>query len=151
MLVAMMWVWAALERTAGIVGRYLNADLGVVSSSQVAWGFALQAAAWIPIAAVAYSIWRLFGPYLHGRIFTGGAAVWVQRAEIAGLTAVAISIVTRRIRWLLLTSHSGLPLRTLFFTQVVVPDDVPFSLFVLALGHVFRTEVQIADDNASIV
>jgi DUF2975 family protein len=154
MFIAMMRVWADPERTAGMVGRYLNADLGVVSSSQVAWGFALQAAAWIPMAAVAYCIWRLFGTYLQGRIFTGDAAAWVQRIGIAGLTAVAVSIVIRRIEWLILTSHAGLAFNTRLFTQVIVPNDllqVLFSLFVLALGHVFRTAVQIADDNASIV
>jgi hypothetical protein len=154
MLIAMMRVWADPARTAGMVGRYLNADLGVVSSSQIAWGFVLQAATWIPIAAVAYCIWRLFGTYLQGRIFTGDAAAWVQRIGIAGLTAVAVSLVMGRIQWLILTSHSGLPFIKLLFTQVIVPNDLLgllFALFVLALGHVFRTAVQIADDNASIV
>jgi hypothetical protein len=97
MLVAMVWVWVDPANTAGILGRYLNADLGVLSSSQVAWGFAAQVAAWIPIAAVAYCISRLFGGYLGGRIFTGDAAAWVQRIGIAGLIAVAVSIVARRI------------------------------------------------------
>jgi hypothetical protein len=109
---------------------------------------------WIPIAAVAYCIWQLFGGYLRGRIFTGDAAAWVQRIGIAGLTVVAVSIVTRRIGWLILTSHSGLPFGTRLFTQFVVPNDllgVLFSLFVLAVGHVFKVAVQIADDNASIV
>jgi hypothetical protein len=154
MLFAMLWVWANPQRTAGVVGRFLNADLGVISASQIAWGVAAQVAAWIPMAAVAYCVWRLFGIYLRGRIFTGDAAAWVQRIGIAGLIAVAISIVMRRIEWLILTSHSGLPFRTLLFTQIVVPNDlleVLFSLFVLALGRVFRTAVQIADDNASIV
>jgi hypothetical protein len=154
MLVAMLRVWADPAKTAGIIGRFLNAELGVVSSSQVAWGFALQATAWIPMAAVAYCIWRLFGTYLEGRIFTGDAAAWVKRIGIAGLTAVAVSIVIRRIEWMILTSHSGLSFKTLLFTQVVVPNDlleVLFSLFVLAIGCVFSTAVQIADDNASIV
>jgi hypothetical protein len=154
MLVAMLWVWADPAKTAGILGRYLNADLGTIGSSQVAWGLAAQVAAWIPMAAVAYCIWRLFGGYLGGRIFTGDAAAWVQRIGIAGLITVAISIVMRRIEWLILTSHSGLPFNTRLFTQLVVPNDlleVLFSLFVLAVGHVFRTAVQIEDDNASIV
>lgn len=154
MLVAMLWVWADPAKTAGMLGRYLNADLGEVSSWQVAWGFAAQVAAWIPMAVVAYCIWQLFGTYLRGRIFTGDAAAWVQRIGVAGLITVAISIVMRRIVWLILTSHAGLPLGTRLFTQLVVPNDllgVVFSLFVLALGHVFRVAVQIEDDNASIV
>jgi hypothetical protein len=70
------------------------------------------------------------------------------------LTTVAVGIVARRIDWLILTSHAHLPLSTRLFTQFVVPSDllgVLFSLFVLAIGHVFTTAVEIADDNASIV
>jgi hypothetical protein len=154
MLVAMMWVWTDPGRTAGLVGRYLNADLGVLSSWQIAGMFAGQVTAWIPIAAVAYCIWRLFGTYLGGHIFTADAAAWVQRVGVAGLISVAVSIVVRRIVWMILTSHSGLPLTTLFFTQFIVPNDllgVLFSLFVLALGRVFKAAVEIADDSASIV
>jgi hypothetical protein len=137
-----------------MVGRYLNADLGAVTSSQVVWGLVAQVVAWIPMAAVAYCIWQLFGTYLCGRIFTADAAAWMQRVGIAGLITVAISIVARRSEWLILTSHSGLPFSTRLFTQLVVPNDlleILFSLFVLAIGRVFRTAVQIADDNASIV
>lgn len=153
-LFAMMWVWLDPAKIAGMLGRYLNADLGVLSPSQVTWGVAAQLAAWIPMAAVAYCIARLFGTYLGGRIFTVDATVWLLRIGIAGLITVAISIAMRRIVWLILTSHAGLPLGTRLFTQLVVPNDlldVLFSLFVLALGHVFKVAVQIADDNASIV
>lgn len=154
MFIAMMRVWADPARTANIVGNYLNADLGVLSSAQIALGFATYLAAWIPIAAVAYCIWQLFGGYLRGSIFTGDAAAWVQRVGVAGLTAVAVSIVTRRIGWLILTSHAELPFSTRFLTQFVVPNDLLgllFSLFVLAIGRVFTVAVQIADDNDSIV
>jgi len=154
MLIAVVWVWTDPPRLSRMLGHYLNADLGAVTSSQVAWGLAVHVAAWIPSAAVAYSIWRLFDCYLRGRIFTGDAAAWVERIGIAGLITVAVGIVARRIDWLLLTSHTELPLSTRLFTQFVVPSDllgVLFSLFVLAIGHVFRTAVQIADDNASIV
>jgi hypothetical protein len=137
-----------------MLGHYLNADLGAVTFSQFAWGFTAHVAAWIPSAAVAYCIWRLFGGYLGGHIFTEDAAAWLQRIGIAGLITVAVGIVARRIDWLILTSHAELPLSARLFTQFVVPNDllgVLFSLFVLAIGHVFRTAVQIADDNASIV
>jgi hypothetical protein len=154
MLIAGMRVWSDPARTMGLLGRYLNADLGAVTSSQVAWGFAAHLVAWIPGAAVAYCIWQLFGGYLRGRIFTGDAAAWVQRIGIAGLITVAVGIVARRMLWLVLTSHAGLPLGTRLFTQFMVPADllgVLFSLFVLSLGQVFKAAVQIADDNASIV
>ncbi len=153
-LISMVWVWSDPANIASLLGHYLNADLGTVTSSQVAGGFAANAVAWIPSAAVAYCIWRLFGAYLDGRIFTTDAAAWMQRIGIAGLITVAVGIIARRIDWLILTSHSELSLGTRFFTQVAVPTDllgVLFSLFVLAIGHVFRTAVEIADDNAGIV
>jgi hypothetical protein len=154
MLITVVRVWTDPPRIVSTLGHYLSADLGAVTSSEFAWGFGVAVAAWIPIAAVAYCIWRLFDGYLGGRIFTGDAAAWVQRIGIAGLITVAVAIVARRIDWLILTSHADLPLSTRLFTQFVVPSDlldVLFSLFVLAIGHVFRIAVQIADDNASIV
>lgn len=154
LLIAVVWRWSEPAKIAGMLGQYLNADLGAVTSLQFALAFGANVAAWTPEAAVAYCIWRLFGGYLGGRIFTRDAAAWVQRIGMAGLVAVAVGIVARRIVWLILTSHAELSLSTRLFTQFVVPSDllgVLFSLFVLAMGHVFTTAVQIADDNASIV
>jgi Protein of unknown function (DUF2975) len=153
-LIAVLWVWSDPAKIASNLGHYLNADLSAISPSQFAWAAGVNIAAWIADAVVAYCIWRLFGAYLGGRIFTGDAAAWVQRIGVAGLIAVLVSIVGRRIDWLILTSNSELPLSTRLFTQFIVPVDllqVLFCLFVLAIGHVFRTAVQIADDNASIV
>jgi hypothetical protein len=153
-LVANLWVWIDPQKTASMIGHYLNADLGVLSPSQVAWGFALQAVAWIPTGAVAYCIWRLFGTYLQGRIFTGDAAAWVQRVGVSGLIATSISLVIRRVEWLIITSHAELPFNTRLLAEIIVPNDllrILFSLFVLAIGYVFSATVQIADDNASIV
>src|ERR1700730_16986659 len=154
MLIAVVWVGTDPAKIASNLGHYLNADLGAISPSQFAWTFWVSVAAWIPGAAVAYCIWRLFGAYLAGRIFTGAPAAWVQRIGIAGLIALLVAIVARRIDWLILTSHADVPLSTRLFIQIVVPSDllqVLFCLFVLAIGHVFRTAVQIADDNANIV
>lgn len=153
-LIAAMRGWSDPAKITKMLGTYLNADLGTVTSWQIAAGFVVQIAAWIPGAAISYCVWRLFGGYLHGRIFTADAALWVERIGIAGLTTVAVGIVARRIEWLILTSHSDLSLGTRLLTQFLVPGDllgVLFSLFVLAVGHVFKTAVEIADDNAGIV
>jgi hypothetical protein len=153
-LLTVLWIWSDPGKIASTLGHYLNADLGAISPSEFAWACGVNIAAWIADAVVAYCIWRLFGTYLGGRIFTGDAAAWLQRLGVAGLIAVLVSIVGRRIDWLILTSHAELPLSTRLFTQLVVPGDllgVLFCLFVLAIGHVFRTAVEIADDYASIV
>src|SRR5215471_12052525 len=130
-LIAVLWVWSDPAKIASNLGHYLNADLGAISSSQFAWASGVNVAAWTADAAVAYCIWRLFGAYLGGRIFTGDAALWVQRIGIAGLIAVLVSIVGRRIDWLILTSHAELPLSTRLFTQFVVPSDLLKVLFCL--------------------
>jgi Protein of unknown function (DUF2975) len=153
-LIAVVWTWSDPAKIASILGHYLNADLGAISPSEFAWACGVNIAAWIADAAVAYCIWRLFGTYLGGRIFTGDAAAWLRRLGLAGLIAVLVSIVGRRILWLILSSHAELALSTRLFTQLVVPGDllgVLFCLFVLAIGHVFRTAVEIADDYARIV
>ena len=129
-------------------------DLGAISPLEYAWAVGVSAATWFPAAAVAWCIWRLFGTYLDGRIFTADAAAWMQRVGVAGLVAVLASIAGRRIEWLILTGHADLPFSTRLLTQFVVPSDllqVLFCLFVLAVGHVFRTAVRIADDHAAIV
>ena len=38
MLINVAWIWSDPAKTAGMVGRYLNADLGSVTSAQVGWG-----------------------------------------------------------------------------------------------------------------
>ena len=154
MLVSVVRVWADPAQTARIVGSYLNADLGTVTSWEIALGFTVHIISWLPGAAGSYCVWRLFEGYLNGRIFTADAAAWVQRIGIVGLITVAIGIVGRRIDWLILTSHSELSLSTRLLAQLIVPTDllgVLFSLFVLAIGRVFTAAVEIADDNAGIV
>jgi hypothetical protein len=155
-LILAVWRLSDPAKIASDVSHYMNADLGAISPSEVAWAFGGSSIAlWIADAAVAYCIWQLFGTYLGGRIFTEDAAVRLQRLGVAGLIAVLVAIVGRWISWQFLTNHAGLPLSTRLFTQfVVLPGDLLhalFCLFVLALGHIFRTAVQIADDNASIV
>jgi hypothetical protein len=154
LLIGEAWAWSDPAKIASTVGHHLNTDLGAISASQFAFAFAAIVVAWLVCAAVAYCIWRLFGAYLDGRIFTADAAAWMQRIGGAGLIAVLVGIVARRIDWLILTSHAELPLSTRMFTMLVVPMDllqIFFCLFVLAVGRVFKTAVQIADDNASIV
>jgi hypothetical protein len=153
-LIAAVWTWSDPAKIASTVGHYLNTELGVISPLEFIWAFGISVAVWISDAAVAYCIWRLFGTYLDGRIFTADAAAWIQRTGVAGLIAEVASIVGRRIEWLIVTNHSELPLSTRLFTQFVVPVDLLqllFCLFLLAIGHIFKTAVQIANDHAGIV
>src|SRR5215470_18450986 len=49
------------------LGRALNADLSEFSNAQVTWYFVVWLSLWPFNAAVAYSIWRLYGIFLQGR------------------------------------------------------------------------------------
>jgi hypothetical protein len=103
-LLAVVWMWSDPAKLASNLGYYLNADLSALTPSEFAWACGVHIAAW---TAVAYCIWRLFGTYLGGRIFTADAAAWLEHG-VAGL--IAVSIMGRRIDCLVLTSHAELPL-----------------------------------------
>jgi len=149
------WHWRDLAKITENLGRALNTDLQGLSYAQIDVAFAL-ALGLVPLeAAVSYCIWRLFGTFLQGRIFTVDAAIWMRRIGIAGLVAVLVNVVVRRLIFFILTSHAHLPPATvLSLGQPVVPFDlvqVMFCLFVIGLAHIFKTAAEMADDHARIV
>jgi len=137
------------------LGRALNTDLSGFSKTQVTSFYFIWLCLWPFNVAVAYSIWRLYGTFLQGRIFTVDAAIWMRRMGTTGLVAVLIGIVWGRIALFILTSHAHLPAATiLLFSEPVSPAHLMlmlFSLVVIALGHIFKTAAEIADDHARIV
>jgi hypothetical protein len=153
-LLATIWAWSDQAKLVGNLGHYLNADLSGITQAEYLWAAIVGVSAWTPVVAVGYCMWRLVGTYLDGRIFTVDAAAWMRRLGIAGLVAVLVDIVFRRIIWWILTSHGNIPLSTRLYTQVVVPQDllyIVFCLFVVAIAHIFKTAAEIAEDNARIV
>jgi hypothetical protein len=108
------------------------------------------------IIATGYCVWRLFGTYLQGRIFTVVAAVWMQRAGVTGLVGSLVVVVWRRLQLVTLTGQMHLPVSDLLFGlgPPVFPADLLrtlFCLYVIALGQIFKTAAEIADDHARIV
>jgi Protein of unknown function (DUF2975) len=151
-----LWQWLPIDpgRLAGVLGYALKTDMSGISQTQVEWFLALGLVVRIPDLAVAYCIWRLFGTYLRGRIFTADAAIWMRRVGVSGLVAVAVGVIMRKLGLLVLTSHVHLPISTLLTFQTVVPADllrVIFSLFVTALALIFKAAAELADDHAQIV
>jgi len=149
------WYWSNPGKMMENLGRALNADLSGVSNAQVTSYHAIALCLWLFIAATAYCVWRLCGTFLQDRVFTVDAAVWMRRAGIIGLVSVLIGIVWRRAALFILTGHAHLPAATLLlFGQPVNSADLlraVFSLFLLVLGHIFKTAAEIADDQARIV
>ncbi|HSV24128.1 MAG TPA: DUF2975 domain-containing protein [Xanthobacteraceae bacterium] len=149
------WHWRDLAKITENLGRALNADLHGLSYSQIDLAFVLVLCQVAFQAAVSYCIWRLFGSFLQGRIFTVDAAIWMRRIGITELVAVLVSLVLRRVTVFILTSHAHLPATTvLSFGQPVVPLDliqVMFCFFVIGLAQIFKTAAEMADDHARIV
>ena len=137
------------------LGRALNADLSGFSNAQMTSFYVIWLSLWPFNVAVAYSIWRLYGTFLQGRIFTVDAAIWMRRMGTMGLVAVLMGIVWGRIALFILTSHTHLPaVNVLLFSQPVSPAHLMLMLFclvVIALGHIFKTAAEIAADYARIV
>ena len=160
-LVLILWNWSrnGPDNTAKIaegLGRALNADLSGLSDTQVASVFAGSLGLWAFSAAISYCVWRLFGTYLQGRIFTVDAAIWLRRLGITGLTAVLVEVVWRRLFLFILTSHAHVPAATLLVSgpAPLIPFDllrILFCLFVVMLGQIFKTAAEMADDHARIV
>jgi hypothetical protein len=151
-----LWRWLPIDPPgiAAALGFALKADMTGLSATQVEWFLSLIFVVWLPELAVAYCIWRLFGTYLQGRIFTIDASIWMRRVGVCGLVAITVDVVARKIGLLVLTSHVQLPLSTLLAFQTVLPGDllrILFSLFVTALALIFKAAAELADDHAKIV
>ena len=154
--VSFFWHWLPIDpaRIASALGYALKMDISGLSQTQVEWFLAMTLVVWIPDLALAYCIWRLFGTYLQGQIFTAEAAIWMRRVGVSGLAAVAAEVIVRKLGLLVLTGHVQLPISTLLTFQTVVPGDllrVIFSLFVTALALIFKAAAELADDHAQIV
>jgi hypothetical protein len=159
-LVSIVWGWYqsgpdTAAKIAEGLGHFLNADLTGLSNAQVTATFVGALGLWLFDAAIVYCIWRLFGSYLQGRIFTVDAAVWMRRLGIIGFAALLAELVWRRLVLFILTAHAHVPAATLLLAgQPLIPFDllrVLFCLLVVMLGQIFKTAAEMADDHARIV
>jgi Protein of unknown function (DUF2975) len=160
-LSALAWIiWASVgtlsvfgspARVAEHFGRVLNVDLTNLPTSGYAMALTIilvdLAIAWL----IVVFIWRLFGHYLRGEIFSLAAVQDLGRAGWTGVAAVVADIVARPLIAYALTQHLGESQRHHFWTN---PNDLLhllLALFIVALAHIFRVGVAIADENRQIV
>jgi Protein of unknown function (DUF2975) len=160
-LSALAWIiWASVgtlsvfgspARVAEHFGRVLNVDLTNLPTSGYAMALTIilvdLAIAWL----IVVFIWRLFGHYLKGEIFSLAAVQDLGRAGWTGVAAVVADIVARPLIAYALTQHLGESQRHHFWTN---PNDLLhllLALFIVALAHIFRVGVAIADENRQIV
>lgn len=148
---ATLMLFASPESVAAHYSRVLKVDLTSLPLSGYAMALAIivfdLALAWL----IVLFVWRLFGHYLKGDIFSIAAVTEMWRAGWTGVAAVVADIVARPLLAYVLTQHLSENQRYHFWTT---PNDLLhflLALFVVALAHIFSAGVEIADDNRQIV
>ena len=144
--------WSDIEAIKHNWGHHLKLDLTALPTPHYAAAFAVVLVDWAMSAAVVLFVWRLFGCYLRGSIFTTDAAREMRNLGMAGVASVAVDMVVRPLIAILLSWHLGSAQRHMAFW--IEPNDVLhilMALFVVSLAHILKVGVAIADENRQIV
>ena len=151
-LVSVVVVWHDPAEVARIYGRMLKSDIAPLPLVQYVAGLGVILADLAVSAYVAVLVWRLFGHYLAGDIFSFAAVDAMRRLGWVGVAAVVVDLLARPAVTAIITSHLASGARHVgVWAQ---PNDLLhllMALFIVALAHVFRTGVEIADDHRLIV
>jgi len=144
--------WSDIEVLKRTWGHHLQLDLTALPALHYAAAFGIVLGDWAVSAVVVLFVWRLFGCYLRGSIFTAEAAGEMRNLGIAGVAAVAADVVVRPLIAILLSWRlGGGAFNAAFWIE---PNDVLhmlMALFVAAVAHILKVGAEIADDNQQIV
>lgn len=160
--VALAWIgWAIAVVIAqwsdrgGIVrnyGRMLGLDLTAMPDSHYLAAAGIICLDVAAAACIVIFVWRLFGHYLKGNVFTRAAVDEMRNAGIAGLVAVAADIVARPAIVAVMTLHlNASPHPFKIWGQ---PNDALHLLmaaFIVVIAHIFKAGVDLAEDHRQIV
>lgn len=144
--------WSDREGILRNYGRMLGLDLSAMPDSHylaAAGVICLDVAA---AASIVIFVWRLFGHYLDGSIFTRRAVDEMRNVGLAGLVAVAADIVARPAIVALMTLHLDADHHP--FKVWAQPNDALHLLmaaFVVVVAHIFKAGVDLAEDNRQII
>ena len=154
-LALIAWWWSDSTAIMKAYGTFLKLDVSAASSSQYAVAVAINLCGWALYAAISYCIWRQFGTYLQGRVFTVDAAIWMRRVGMTGCAALIFSLLARHLIVVVLAFHLHAPLGALL---AVPPWAGPFDalqalffLAVIALAQIHYAAAELAEDHAKIV
>src|SRR5215813_2292267 len=133
--VATLSVFASKAQVAEHYGRFLNVDLANLPTQGYVTALAIilldLGIAWLPVLF----IWRLFGHYLQGDIFSLAAVSEMWRCGWAGVAAIIADLIARPLLAYALTQHLSESERLHFWTN---PSDLLYlltALFIVALAH----------------
>ena len=132
-------------------GRMLGADLSKMPDSHYLAATGVVMADVAIAAVIVVFVWRLFGHYLNGRIFTRDAVGEMRHVGCAGLVAVAADILARPALAALFTLHLEDSPSLKVWGQ---PNDALHLLmaaFIMVVAHIFKAGVELAEDNRQII
>jgi hypothetical protein len=116
----------------------------------------LNAAVGLPAVAVGFfvlwQLWRLFGEYGHGRVFSREAVLRLRRFAAGVLVLGVLRPLTHTATVLVLTWHNAPGQRTLMLS--LSSDDylhVLLGAVLLAIAVVMAEAVRVAEENAEFV
>jgi hypothetical protein len=147
-----LWHWTHPARVALNAHLLWGAAFGEFSAAQLASGFAsnlLPAGAGL---AALYCLWRLFGAFLSGRVFSVEPALWLRRAGLCLLAAAAAAVLDNTLEAFILSMNLGVGHRLL---SIGLPPLFFFGLLggtvAIAMAEVFLAASEMAEDHAAIV
>lgn len=144
--------WSDAARVQRFFLAFYKLDISGAAAWQWRAAQALAALDWLVLAILCWNVWRLFGRYLAGEIFTAGSAGLLQRIGILGLVTVAVDFVLRPVTVWLMGAHladQGAARHAFVRTEDLL--YVVISLVFVALGVIYRSAAEIADENAQII
>ena len=144
--------WSNADRVQRAFKNFYKVDIAGVAPWQWRAAEAVSALDWLVLAILCWHVWRLFGRYLEGDIFSAGSASLLQRIGVLGLVTVAFDFAMRPVTVLLMTAHVADTAASRH--AFVRTEDVLYiviSLVFVALGMIYRSAAELAEENAQIV
>jgi hypothetical protein len=144
--------WSDWPKVVRAYAGFYKLDIAAASTLQYAAAVVISFAVWTSLAVLCWCVWRLFSRYLHGDIFTRESATLLQRIGFMGLFVVAFDFAMRPATVSILGMH--LADRGGARHAFVRTDDVLYILIALvfvALGFVYRSAAEIAEEHEQIV
>jgi len=146
-----LYIWSDRATMLDRLDRLYGLDTSSVSAGGY-FGAAAMAVLSMTVATIFVGyLWRLVRVFLEGRVFSVDAADRMRDLALAGVAATLVDVVVRPIGAAMLSTEllGKIPPYNWF-----APHDLLYLLisgFVFALGVIFRSAVQMADDHARIV
>jgi len=144
--------WADRAKVERGFAALYKLDISGASATQYALAASLSLIVWATLAILCLLVWRLFGRYLRGEIFTRNSAALLQRIGFMGLFVVVFDFAMRPVTVYIMGLH--LADRSAARHAFVRTDDVLYILIALvfvALGVIYKSAAEIADEHAQIV